>query len=45
MIRKVGNKYVLYSRKTGKRLGTHPSKAAAMRQERAIEASKHRQNK
>lgn len=42
MIRKVGNKYVLYSKKTGKRLGTHGSKASALRQERAIQIAKHR---
>jgi hypothetical protein len=41
MIRKVGSKYVLYSRKTGKRLGTHSSRASAMRQERAIQYYKH----
>ena len=42
MIRKVGKKFVLYSKKTGKRLGTHSTKAGALRQERAIEASKAR---
>ncbi len=41
MIRKVGTKYVLYSRKTGKRLGTHGSRASALRQERAIQIAKH----
>ena len=41
MIRKVGTKFVLYSKKTGKRLGTHSSKASAMRQERAIQWAKH----
>jgi len=41
MIRRVGKKYVLYSRKTGKRLGTHPNKASALRQERAIQVAKH----
>lgn len=41
MIRRVGGKYVLYSKKTGKRLGTHPSKAGALRQERAIQIAKH----
>lgn len=41
MIRKVGGKYALYSKKTGKRLGTHATKAGAKRQERAIQASKH----
>jgi hypothetical protein len=38
IIRKVGKKFVLYSIKTGKRLGSHPSRAAALRQERAIHA-------
>lgn len=41
MIRKVGKKYVLYSKKTGRRLGTHGSKASALRQERAIQVAKH----
>ena len=41
MIRKRGSKYVLISKSTGKVLGTHPSKGAAARQERAIQASKH----
>lgn len=45
MIRKVGKKYVLYSKKTGKRLGTHSSRAGALRQERAIQISKHKGNK
>jgi hypothetical protein len=36
MIRKVGSKWVLYSKTTGKRLGTHPTRAAAVRQEQAI---------
>jgi hypothetical protein len=43
MIRKIGNKFVLYPKGGGKRLGTHPTKAAALAQERAIEASKNRQ--
>jgi len=42
MIRRVGKKYVLYSIKTGKRLGTHPSRAAALRQEQAIHVAKRR---
>ena len=42
MIKKVGNKYVLYPKGGGSRLGTHPTKAAALAQERAIEASKNR---
>ncbi len=40
MIRKVGNKYVLYTSDGARKLGTHPSRAAAERQEGAIEASK-----
>ena len=42
MIRKVGRSYVLYPRHGGKRLGTHPTRAAAEAQERAIWASKRR---
>ena len=42
IVRKCGDKWCLYSKhkKAGKRkrLGTHPSKAAAYRQERAIKA-------
>lgn len=40
-IRKAGSKYKLVS-STGKVLGTHPSKAAATRQEKAIQISKAR---
>ncbi len=43
IIRKCGNNWCLYSKhkKNGKRhrLGTHPSKQAAQRQERAIKAN------
>jgi hypothetical protein len=39
MIKKKGSKYQLLSKK-GKTLGTHSSKKAAMRQERAIYANK-----
>lgn len=42
MIQKRGNKWVLLSKRTGRVLGTHPSRAAAMRQERAITISKAR---
>ncbi len=42
MIRKEGKKYVLRSRKTGKVLGRHDEREEAERQERAIQASKHR---
>lgn len=41
-IRKVGGKYVLYSKKTGKRLGTHATRAGALKQERAIQIAKHK---
>lgn len=39
IIKKQGSKYALYSH-SGKKLGTHPSKEAARKQERAIYASK-----
>jgi len=42
MIRKRGNKWVLVSKSTGKTLGTHPSRDAALAQERAIQISKHK---
>lgn len=42
MIRKVGKKYKLVSKKTGRTLGTHSTRSAAMRQERAVQASKRR---
>ena len=42
MIKKEGKKYVLRSRKTGKVLGRHDTRAEAERQERAVQASKHR---
>ena len=40
VIKKVGNKYVLYPKKGGKRLGTHSSKKAAQKQDAAIQISK-----
>lgn len=40
-VRKRGKSFVLVSKK-GKVLGTHKSKKAAMKQERAIQASKRR---
>lgn len=40
VIKKIGNKYVLYPKSGGKRLGTHNSRSAAERQERAIYANK-----
>ena len=39
-IRKVGNKYVVYPKKGGKRLGTHNTLSGAKKQLRAIEMSK-----
>ena len=41
VIKKVGNKYVLYPKKGGKRLGTHDTKKAARNQEKAVKASKY----
>ncbi len=40
MIEKRGTKWVLLSQTTGRVLGTHPTKKAALRQERAIQISK-----
>jgi hypothetical protein len=45
VIEKQGGKYVLKSKKTGKVLGRHESKAKAEKQERAVQASKHRRGK
>lgn len=42
MIVKSGNKWLLKSKHSGRVLGTHPSKAAAQRQESAINISKAR---
>jgi len=42
MIEKRGTKWVLLSKTTGRVLGTHPTKASAMKQERAIQISKAR---
>jgi len=39
-IKKVGNKYAVYPKKGGKRLGTHPTKKAAQKQLAAIEINK-----
>ena len=41
VIKKVGNKYVLYPKKGGKRLGTHDTKKSARNQENAVKASKY----
>lgn len=38
---KVGNKYRLVSKKTGKNLGTYPSKAGAEKRERQVQYFKH----
>jgi len=40
MISKEGNKYILRSKKTGKVLGKHSTRAEAMKQETAINISK-----
>jgi hypothetical protein len=45
MIEKKGSKYVLRSKKTGKVLGTHPTKEKALAQERAIQVAKHARGK
>lgn len=42
MIEKRGKKWVLLSRKTGRVMGTHPTKAGAERQEAAVNLSKAR---
>ena len=41
-IKKKGTQFQLILERTGKVLGTHPSKAAAHKQIGAIESSKHR---
>ncbi len=45
MIRKVGNKYVLYTADGSRRLGTHATRAEAAAQEAAIKASEARAKK
>jgi hypothetical protein len=42
MIRKVEDGWAVYPSKGGKRLGTHPTKKAALKQLAAIEISKHK---
>ena len=42
MIKKRGEKWVLLSKSSGRVLGTHSSRAAAVKQERAINISKAR---
>ena len=39
-IEKIGNDYVVYPKGKGKRLGTHPTKKAALKQLAAIELNK-----
>jgi len=39
-IKRMGDEWIVYPKKGGKRLGTHKSKASALRQLRAIEISK-----
>ncbi len=39
--RKSGHQWVLYTKNGKKVLGTHPTKAKALAQERAVEAHKH----
>ena len=38
---KVGNKYRLVSKKSGKNLGTYPSRAGALNREKQVEYFKH----
>jgi hypothetical protein len=45
MIKQVGSSYHLISKKTGKILGKHRTKEEAIKQEEAIEISKHKMNK
>lgn len=42
MIKHVGSKWVLFTKDGSRRLGTHDTEDEAIKQERAIEASKHR---
>jgi hypothetical protein len=44
-IKKVGNKYAVYPKKGGDRLGTHETKKAAEKQLAAIEISKAKRGK
>lgn len=45
MIKKQGSKYVVKTKGGDRTLGTHATKAKALDQLRAIEASKHRRGK
>ena len=40
MIRRVGDKWVLYTKDGSRKLGEHDSEESALEQERAVEASK-----
>lgn len=42
MIKKEKGKFVLYSKDGSKKLGSHPTRGDAKRQEMAIEISKHK---
>lgn len=42
MIRKRGNKYILYTKDGSRKLGEHATRKEAEAQERAIEANKHK---
>lgn len=42
MIKKIGSKFVLYTRNGKRRLGTHSSRKGALKQEAAIKISKHK---
>lgn len=44
-IKRIKNKYVVYPKKGGKRLGTHKTKKAAKKQLAAIEISKAKRGK
>lgn len=41
-IKKVGDKWAVYPKKGGKRLGTHDTRKGAIKQLKAIEASKNK---
>lgn len=43
MIRKEGDKYVLYTKDGSRKLGEHGTRAGAEAQERAVEANKNRE--
>lgn len=45
MIKKVGKQYCVFDHTGKKKLGCHPTRAKALAQLRAVEASKHRRGK